>query len=296
MDTQNDDPAANNTNDDPAADTAPPETFVPRNKYDRFIQRVDQLLSEGYDIAEVNLKVAEEFGPTKAQPTSSDTGLGEAQQIAKAAIDKFNAAAAEIGANEDLSEKGKQGKIDAVSTELLDRLNSATEGIEAARAEHQQVERKLSDLAKVDADSAQTAIMIERREALNRMKPEKRLETIAKARLSGDIETLRSVVGVPAYVLGLNDHSWKLCQDRLVELTGDGERQHAAQLGRSIDKTQRLVDGARSHLRRQTSREGLKQAGERLWADEMTPAQKAEFIRQHGLERWRDLVTRTQKK
>jgi hypothetical protein len=100
---------------------------------------------------------------------------------------------------------------------------------------------------------------------------------------------------VPAYVLGLNDHSWKLCQDRLVELTGDGERQHAAHLGRSIDKTQRLVEDARSHIRRQTSREGLKQAGERLFADEMSSSEKAAFIKAHGLEAWRKVVSRTYK-
>jgi hypothetical protein len=260
------------------------------------MQRVDQLLSEGYDIAEVNLKVAEEFGPTKAQPTSADTGLGEAEQISKTTIQQFETAAAEIAEDEDLSDAGKQKKIDTVSVELLGKLDTATEGIEAARAEHQQVERKLSDLAKVDADSAQTAIMIERREALNRMKPETRLETIAKARLSGDIETLRSVVGVPSYVLGLNDHSWKLCQDRLAELADDGERQHATNLGARIEETRKTLNKARDFIRSGTSRDGLMQAGERLWADEMTPAQKAEFIRQHGLERWRDLVTRTYKK
>jgi hypothetical protein len=117
-------------------------------------------LSQGLDISEVNLILEEEFKTEKPKPIHTAAALTDAEKIAEAAMQQHETAAAKLDENEDLSEVGCQKELDKTSVELLGELDAATKALDAARAEHQEIQSNLADLAKVDANAAETALNI----------------------------------------------------------------------------------------------------------------------------------------
>jgi hypothetical protein len=110
--------------------------------------------------------------------------------------------------------------------------------------------------------------------------------------IRGDIDLLRAICQVPNYVVGVTETTWALCQEKLIELLGSNEINRANKLRGQIDSTKRSLSESRDFIRRHTSREGRKRAGE-FFTDEMTASEKAEFIKKFGLEAWRKVVNRS---
>ena len=270
------------------------------SEHDHALRRMDELFDEFGDPGKIieGLKKEGLWKEPSETPKQKDVDqvLCDARQIGAHAKTEFEGFQELLSENEDLSDVGQQKKLDEKAVELLASIEKGERAIGAAEREHAEVRSSIDAAGKVDADAVESQLLIERRQALARMTPDQRLKTVSEARIAGDIDLLRAVVQVPAYVTGITEVTWDLCRKKLIELHGSHEIDRADKLRGQIDSTKRSLSENRDFIRRHTSRDGLKQAGERLWADEMTPAQKAEFIRQHGLERWRDLVTRTYKK
>jgi len=69
-------------------------------------------------------------------------------------------------------------------------------------------------------------------------------------------------------------------------------RKKAGNAARRQRRHYRPGSESRDFIRRRTSREGRRRAGE-FFVDELTASEKAEFIRKFGLEAWCKVVERT---
>jgi hypothetical protein len=266
------------------------------SEQDHALRRMDELFDEFGDPGKIIEGLKREGLWIEARETPKqkavDQVLHEAREIGKHAKTEFESFQGRLSEDEDLSDVGQQKKLDEKAVELLASIEKGERAIDAAEREHAEVRSSIDAAGKVDADAIESQLLIERRQALARMTPDQRLKVVSGARIAGDVDLLRAVVQVPAYVTGITDVTWEMCREKLIELHGSHEIDRANKLRGQIDSTKRSLSESRDFIRRHTSREGRKRAGE-FFTDEMTASEKAEFIKKFGLEAWRKVVDRS---